>query len=155
MSVNPDPVFSSPEKIHAPSRRPGRWIPIFLGFVIFFSGVVLGGSGALILQKRILLHGLHHPEKVPGRLTEHMQDKLKLTDVQAEQILEILTRRQQRLQELQREVQPRFEAEFDAVRLEIIAVLDPDQAGRYDEWYAKVRKTWTPSIPKEEAFVQE
>lgn len=140
-------MSASSGRIYAPPARPGRWIPILLGFVIFCSGVVLGGSGALILQKRIILHGLHHPEKVPGRLTEQMQDKLKLTDAQAAQILEILTRRQQSIQTLQKEVQPRFEAEFDAVRLEILDVLNPDQAQKYDDWYTRVRKTWTPPLP--------
>jgi len=134
-------------KIHSPPRKPGRWVPILLGFVIFLCGMVLGGSGALILEKRIILHSLRHPEEFPGKMAGHMKEKLGLTGAQTEQILEILTRRQQRLHELQREVQPRFEAEFEAVRMEISAVLEPDQSRRYNDWFDKVRKTWTPPMP--------
>ncbi len=129
-------------------RKPGRWISILLGFVIFICGIVLGGGGALILEKKFILHSLRHPEDFPGRMAERMQEKLDLSDLQTRQILEILTHRQQRLQKLQEEVQPRFEAEFAAVQVEISDVLNPEQARRYNDWFDNVRKTWTPPIPK-------
>jgi len=141
---------SSREKLHPLPRRAGRWLSILLGFVIFICGMILGGSGALILEKKLILHSLHHPEEFPGKMAEHMKKKLGLTDAQQDRILEILTRRQQRLQTLQKEVQPRFEAEFEAVQVEINDVLAPEQARRYNAWFDKVRKAWTPPIPGED-----
>jgi len=115
--------------------------------VIFFCGIILGGSGALILEKKIILHSLHHPEEFPAKLARQMQDKLDLTDEQTEQILGILSHRQKRLQQLQRQVQPRFQAEFEAVQEEINEVLNPEQAKTYNAWFEKVKKAWTPPIP--------
>jgi hypothetical protein len=148
MMEQPD-TGTSPQKLHSLPRRTGRWIQILLAFVIFICGMVLGGSGALILEKKIILHSLHHPEEFPGKLAKHMKQKLGLTDAQKGEILEILSHRQERLQKLQQEVQPRFEAEFEAVQKEINTVLDPEQARKYNAWFDKVRKTWTPPAPRE------
>jgi hypothetical protein len=133
-------------QIPVTGRRPGRWPAILLGLSIFVFGMILGAGGALILEKKIILHSLRHPEEFPGRMTEHMKEKFGLSDLQSSRILPILTERQRRLQELQKEVQPRFEAEFEAVQKEISAVLDPEQTQRYNAWFDQVRKTWTPPI---------
>jgi len=145
MTETPASTFSG-NQIPVAGRRPGRWPAILLGLSIFVCGMILGAGGALILEKKIILHSLRHPEEFPERMTEHMQEKLGLSDLQSSRILLILTERQGRLQDLQREVQPRFEAEFEAVQKEISAVLDPEQARRYNTWFDQVRKTWTPPI---------
>jgi len=133
-----------------PRRRAARWPQFLMALVIFVCGAVLGGSGALILEKKIILHSLQHPEEFPAKLAGQMQDKLDLTDEQTERILEILTHRQKRLQRLQREVQPRFEAEFEAVQAEIDQVLDPEQAETYNAWFQQVKKAWTPPLPEDD-----
>lgn len=127
--------------------RPRRWLAVVLGLTIFVSGVVLGGVGALTLQRQFMIHQFHHPEKTPARLTGRIQKHLELTGEQAGEVEEIIRHAQTVLQQVQREFQPRIAAEFDRVQQEVAAVLDEEQARKWNDWYMKTRETWTPRLP--------
>jgi Spy/CpxP family protein refolding chaperone len=113
-----------------------------LGIVILICGALIGaGVTAHVFWERFL-HAAHSPEDAPARIVERMAGRLDLTDEQVEQIEQIVAERREALLDIRRETQPRVGAEIEGMRLEVAAVLTPEQATRWNERMESLKERW-------------
>jgi len=127
--------------------RPRRWPRIVAALLIFFGGMVCGAGLTVIVAVRNFHHTIHHPEEVPARLTRYLTRRLDLTSDQAEKVESLIARRQEDLQAIRREAQPRVAAELAALREEIGQVLTPDQREKWDDIFDEAIDRWMPPPP--------
>jgi hypothetical protein len=118
-----------------------------VALLIFVSGLIVGGGVTLITVRHRALWAIRHPDEVPPRVAAHLRWKLGLSDEQTEQVERIVRKRQQALQEIRREVQPRVTAELDRVESEIDVVLNAGQRTKWHKLFAHLRDTWLPLPP--------
>lgn len=119
-------------------RRARVWFALFV-LAVFCTGagvgVVLG-----VLVPRPLLPGFlggGPPPGPPGRLGDRLQKDLDLTSGQRQQLEGILQARRAGLEELQRDVRARFDAEQEALRKDIAQILTPEQRKLFDSWLSR------------------
>jgi hypothetical protein len=143
---------SSPAPALAPSRR-RRWRTWLFALFIFLGGAALGSALTAGAIFRSFRHAMMHPEEAPQRITARLKSGLDLTNEQADQVRAIITRRQQSLMQIRRDVQPRVELELDQLESEIAAVL---YAGQQEVWRTlatRFRRNWLPPVPTPPASV--
>ncbi|NOY43247.1 MAG: periplasmic heavy metal sensor [Planctomycetes bacterium] len=131
--------------------RPGQskpWLRVLLLLVIFLSGAIVGTGGTLLAVRQRVLHRIHHPEEMPAIVTARLRHKLGLSDKQAEQVETVLRNRQDDIQAMRREFQPRLEGQLDQLAEEIAEVLDDEQRSQWEEHFQMLRDTWLPTVPK-------
>lgn len=102
-------------------------------------GVVVG----VALDRVVLLHGDSAPHgAIPtdtldaghSDLLRELGTELGMTDAQASQVHEILTRHQEAVDEAWAAVHSRLASAIDSVTAEIEAILEPEQRDRLFEW---------------------
>lgn len=140
-----------PQELPQPAAAPRRrwWVHVLLSLVIFASGSAAGIGATLIVLRQRVLFALHHPREMPVRIAANMRRPLQLSDQQVRQVEQILSQRQQVLQDIRRRVQPDVEAELDRVEQQVAEVLDHQQRERWREHFAQLRGTWLPPLPTE------
>ncbi len=136
----------SPASLPAAPRR--RWRSLLLALLIFVSGLIVGGGLTLIRVRHGALWAIHHPEEAPPRIAAHLRWKLGLSDEQTEQVEQIVRKRQQALQAIRREVQPRVTAELDRVEAEISGMLNDAQRAKWHKLFTQLRSTWLRPLPE-------
>ncbi len=122
---------------------------LLLAMLIFVSGLIIGGGLTLIRVRHGALWAIHHPEEAPPQIAAHLRWKLGLSDEQTRQVEQIVRKRQQALQAIRREVQPRVMIELDRVEAEIAATLDDSQRVKWHALFAKLRERWIPPLPEQ------
>lgn len=137
----PQPVVS------AVPRQRRWWVHLLLSLVIFASGGAVGVGVTLIVLRKGVLYALHHPREMPVKIAAGMRRHLQLSHEQVRQVEQILSQRQQVLQDIRRRVQPEVEAELDRVEQQVAEVLDQQQRERWREHFAQLRGTWLPPLP--------
>jgi len=145
-SQNTTPATEPTATPTRPKRR--RWLSVLLSLVIFFSGLIVGTGGTLIVIRNVALQRIHHPETVPDRIARQLRRKLRLDDEQTDQVRQIVAERQLAFQKIRRDVQPQIEAELDIARQQIGEVLDDDQREKWEAHFDHLRKTWLPPPPE-------
>jgi Spy/CpxP family protein refolding chaperone len=100
-------------------------------------GAVLGGAGGY--------YYLWHTGRLqrPGgfnkaRAEAHLKKELNLSEGQLQQIDRIFDVSTKRMTDLQRQIEPQFQAIRVETRAQIRQVLDPDQAKKFDEFVKQV-----------------
>ena len=136
MSENePDELPNMPVK----RRLFGR--SLLLGFVILLCGAAIGCViTALVIEKRPA-HG-KRPPRMPEQIAEEMQREFNLNDEQTQQILAVFHEHWKKLSEIRAEVQPRVEAEHEALRATVESILTPEQAAQWRNEFEQVRRPW-------------
>lgn len=141
-----DPINSASTAAEPPAGLPvirrRRWWGVVVLLVVFVGGL---GAGVVVTLGMICYqfeHRLKHPQDIPARVTHRLQRKLGLTDQQAQQVQDILTKRQASLMAIRREIQPQVDAEMDLAQSEIEAVLSEEQAKRCRSIFHKMRRRW-------------
>lgn len=106
---------------------------VYLYFVVtFVLGAVLGGSGVYYFFWHT--GRLHTPGGFnKDRAVAHLKKDLNLTDAQVQQIGQIFDETSQKVRDLQKQIDPQFEAIHQETRARIRKVLDPEQAKKFDE----------------------
>ncbi len=137
----PQPVAS------AVPRQRRWWVYLLLSLVIFASGGAAGVGATLIVLRNRVLYAIHHPREMPVKIAANMRRPLQLSDEQVRQVEQILSQRQQMLQDIRRRVQPQVEAELDRVEQQVAEVLDRQQRERWREHFPHLRGTWLPPLP--------
>lgn len=112
--------------------------------------MVIGGGGTLIVTQQVVLYRLHHPEKRVFQDTKLLQKKLGLTDEQTREVLAIFKEKLKVFDSLRRETDPRVQEQLDNLKKEVAAILDKGQAQKWNTWFDKTRKMWTPPLPPPE-----
>jgi hypothetical protein len=130
-----------------PARPRRRWPTILLAFLLLFGGAVIGGGVTLLVVVHRVQYAIHHPSEFPARATARLRRSLDLTDQQAQAVEGILRQRQAALQEIRRDVQPLVEAQLDELQKEVAAVLNKEQARKWNRLFDEKRRTWMPPLP--------
>ncbi len=144
---DPSPVIApSPTGVASPRRR-DKWKTVALGLAILLCGILIGAGGTVICVRKILVYAIHHPEEAPARLTARLRKKLHLSDDQAARVKAILSERQEAIQAIRRETQPKVMKEFEQAKEEIAATLTPDQARSWRSLFAQLQRRWIPVLP--------
>jgi Spy/CpxP family protein refolding chaperone len=117
-----------------------------LWFVVFVLAVFMAGvGGGSILDRYLGRGGPRNPAGGPRRaggpggpggvqMARRLATDLDLTSAQQAELDAILARRRQRIEQVQGEVQARFEAEQREMRDEIAKILTPDQRKKFEGW---------------------
>jgi len=106
---------------------------VYLYFVATIAlGAVLGGAGVyyyLWYNGRLHAPGGFNKE----RAVAHLKKNLNLTDAEVEQVGKIFDESSQKVKDLQKQIDPQFEAIHQETRVQIRQILDPEQAKKFDE----------------------
>jgi Spy/CpxP family protein refolding chaperone len=100
-------------------------------------GAVLGGAGTYYF----LWHSgrLQHPGGFnKARAEAHLRKELNLSDAQLQQIDKIFDVSSRKMTDLQKQIEPQFQAIREETRAQIRQVLDPSQAKKFDEFIKQV-----------------
>lgn len=130
-----------------PRPRP-RWVMPVLVFLVFASGMVIGGAASVGIVLYRVRQTIRHPEQIAANMTARLARKLDLDNSQKVHVQAIITDHQKNLQAIRREVQPRVEAEFEAGAADIGKVLTPAQKAKWDAMFAELMKDWVAPAPK-------
>jgi Spy/CpxP family protein refolding chaperone len=100
-------------------------------------GAVLGGAGTYYF----LWHSgrLQHPGGFnKARAEAHLKKELNLSDAQLQQIDKIFDVSSRKMTDMQKQIEPQFQAIREETRAQIRQVLDPSQAKKFDEFIKQV-----------------
>lgn len=131
--ISPAGVAARPRK----SRRRA----ILLGLLILACGFALGAGVTVVVVVKIV-EMIHTPGEVPKRIAQRMKCKLDLSDEQTANIRTILCKRERAIVAHLMEVQPEVERELNETREEVAALLNPEQARKWREWFDHRQKQW-------------
>ena len=113
-------------------------------FAVFALAVFCTGAGAGFVAGRLLpgppfggLRGGPPGPPPPAELAERLGRDLDLSAGQLAQLARILESRRAGLEQLQRDVRARFDAEQQALRVEIAGILTAEQHKRFDDWLSR------------------
>lgn len=145
----PNPKHGIPEHgiPEQKSHRRQFWKPVLLSLVIFASGAIAGTCATLMLIRNQVHYRIHHPEEMPANVAARLQRKLDLSDEQTEQVLTVLTERQQAILEIRREFQPKLETELDQLEKQVADLLDDSQRTTWQQKFQAMRAEWLPAVP--------
>ena len=123
-------------------RRRG-WVHGFvLGTVILACGIVIGGVGTAVFLSQRSTHAMRHGDGMPERIASDMQAKYGLTDAQKQQLVTVFAEHEKRFSQIRAEVAPRMDAEHEALRQGVEAILTPGQAEQWRAEFERVRRPW-------------
>lgn len=115
----------------------------------FILGAILGGSGVYYY----LWHSgrLQHPEGFnKDRAVARLKKALNLSDAQTQQVGQIFDASSQKMTDLQKQMDPQFQAIHMETRARIRQILNPGQAKAFDEFVRQIderHKRRGPSPP--------
>jgi len=104
---------------------------IYLYFVVtIILGAVLGGAG--------VYYGLWYTGRLQHRFNQHhavarLKKELNLSDAQIQQLGQIFDEFLQKTRDLQKQIDPQFQAIHLETRARIRQILEPDQQKKFDE----------------------
>jgi hypothetical protein len=124
-------------------NRYAPWLGAFvMTSVLFVLGV---GVGALAGSHRLrgrMEQRLQHPEVAVQEALGRMQDELDLSPEQAKELQTVLENHGERLKTLREEMRPKMDAEFDALRESVAALLDEEQKEIWQGRFKNLRGRW-------------
>ena len=124
---------------------------VYLYFVVtIFLGAVLGGVGSYYFMW--YTGRLQHTTSVKKERVARLKKVLSLSDAQAQQVDQIFDESSQKVSDLQKQIDPQFQAIHMETRARIRQVLNPDQAKKFDEYVRQIeerhrRRGSTPPPP--------
>jgi Spy/CpxP family protein refolding chaperone len=122
------------------------WLRSFLlGIAILICGAVIGSViTAVMLGKSPDRPEGWRPERTPARIAGEMREKYGLNEGQEAQLRTIFEDHWKTLSAIRAEVEPRVEAEHEALRKAVEIVLTAEQAAKWCEEFEKMRNRWRP-----------
>jgi hypothetical protein len=127
----------------APTRPTRRRIPAYVqSFLFLLCGLIIGSGLTLILVRGAAHRLIAEPELLPGRLLQRLDRQLDLDDTQRAAIEPILQARLAAFQAIRQRVKPEFQAELNALRNDVNAVLTPDQQVKWQTRFDTLRERW-------------
>lgn len=130
------------DREQAPASRRVRLRSLVLGIVILLCGGAIGSVITALVIERAPSHGMRRPDHLPESIAQKMQEEYGLTDAQRQQLVTIFTEHGKKLADIRTEVQPRVEAEHEALRRAVDTVLTPEQAAQWREEFEQMRRPW-------------
>lgn len=109
-----------------------RWVYLYFVVTIIL-GAVLGGVGVYYFLWDT--GRIQHPRAFnKDHAVAHLKRELNLSDAQAEQVGRIFDDAAEKMRDLQKQVDPQFQALHQETRARIREILNPDQAKKFDEF---------------------
>jgi Spy/CpxP family protein refolding chaperone len=102
----------------------------FVGTIIL--GAILGGVGAYYFLWDT--GRLQRPMTLNKERVAHLKKALNLSDAQTQQVGQIFDESSQKMRDLQKQIDPQFQAIHQETRVRIRQILNPDQAKKFDEF---------------------
>jgi len=127
------------------ARPASPWLKaVLLGSAILLSGMVIGGVATYGVLSKGRLADPSPAEHTPIRIVERIRHDLDLRDDQAKAVIDIFTRHHERMETVRMKVQPEVEAEMEAARKEVEAVLTPEQRPKWNKRCQEMRERFRP-----------
>jgi Spy/CpxP family protein refolding chaperone len=106
-------------------------------FVTIILGAILGGVGVYYFLWDT--GRLQHPHGFnKDRAVAHLKKELNLSDAQAQQVGQIFDESSQKVRDLQKQIDPQFQAIHMETRARIRQILNPDQQKKFDEYVRQI-----------------
>lgn len=124
------------------------WVQVVVLLVVFVSGMGVGALSATRYVIDRMQHYRTHPEVLPEEITQALARRLRLTEKQQSDVLEIISRRHARIEKARQASAPEIHSEFDLLEQEVAAVLEGRQKQQWlstSEW---VRNSFLPLKPQ-------
>jgi Spy/CpxP family protein refolding chaperone len=123
---------------------------VYLYFIVtIILGAILGGVG--VYYSLWYTGRLQHPHGFnKDRAVAHLKKELNLSDAQAQQVGQIFDESSQKVRDLQKQIDPQFQALHQETRARIRQILNPEQAKKFDEFVRSIderRKRRGPPPP--------
>lgn len=123
--------------------RRGRLKNLALGIVLLLCGAAIGSViTAVVVERDAPTRGMKRPENVAELLAQRLKSKYGLNGDQEQKLLAIFKEHGKKLVDIRAEVQPRVEAEHEAVRKAVETVLTPEQASDWEKEFEQMRRAW-------------
>ena len=104
---------------------------VYLYFALtFLLGSILGGAALYYYGWST---GRWHRGFNPERAVRHLKKELNLSDTQVQQVSQIFGETSQKMRDLQKQVDPQFQALHEETRNRIRQVLSPEQVKKFDD----------------------
>jgi len=121
--------------------RANDWRQTGLALLVLLSGIVIGGSGAVIIGKQMLVNTVARgPDDIPGEVVGRIAMDLRLSPDQMAQVHDIVSRRMRRVDEIRVTHLEDISRQFDLMRDEIADVLPADQARMWRQRFEEARR---------------
>ncbi len=102
--------------------------------LVFLAGMATGVVGTRIVVRHIVGEAISHPESVPTHIERNLTFRLRLDNGQRVKLHEIISEAHGQLKDLRREYRPKVVLVLSNANDQIIALLTPEQAARFDKW---------------------
>jgi len=104
---------------------------VYLYFAVtFLLGCILGGAGVYYYGWST---GHWRRGFSPDRAVARLKKALNLSDAQVQQVSRVFAEASEKMRDLQKQMDPQFQALHEETRNRIRQVLNPDQAQKFDE----------------------
>ena len=121
-----------------------RWIQLSVLLIVFVSGAAVGATIAMKCVHARMEYLRANPDALPTVVLPRLNRILSLSDTQSTQIHEILSRRHPAIDRHRRQSADGMHAEFDLMEKEIAAVLNEQQAEKWQAVADNVRARFLP-----------
>ncbi len=111
-----------------------RWVATGLLVLAFALGALAGGAATMLADRDT--HARRDPFS-PQAYARRLAAELELDASQQQAVVEVITRHQPVMDSIWGQVREQFNAERQAMRRDIRALLNPDQVERYNEMVAR------------------
>ena len=137
--------MESGKPVHLPETRRG-WRPwlgaFFMTSAVFLCGAVVGAVITANVINNRFEDRFSKPDEFIGRALDRVGDELGLSEAQRAELQALVDGHRDQIRGIHEEFRPRLEAEFDALRKGIDAILTPEQAKEWDRRFDEMRKRW-------------
>ena len=111
---------------------------VYLYFIVtIILGAILGGAGVYYF----LWHTgrlQHHVGFNKDHAVAHLKKALNLSDAQTQQVGQVFDESSQKVGDLQKQIDPQFQAIHMETRARIRQILNPDQTNKFDEMVRQI-----------------
>lgn len=129
-------------------KPPKPWVTLLMGGILVFSGMVIGGGvTAIVVKDRVSTYDDRSNKPIPPRVVNYITRELDLSPDQSDSVKTILHDHNERFRIIRGDTAEQIQEAMSTMRSEIQAVLTPEQAGKWEKMFQKVRRRAMPDYP--------
>lgn len=148
--MSPEASNSRPTISPPPARRClcGHLIMLL---IIFSAGALIGAGLLYIHKTKPFPRPRKSVEEMIDKLTRNIADELNLDAEQAEKLRPIIEGRIRAVHELRKVIEPQMKREAKILHDDLAALLNEEQAAKWEELYGQLEAKWFPEEEQEPA----
>ncbi|MEW5803881.1 MAG: hypothetical protein AB1847_17440 [bacterium] len=139
MSKTESGTEKAPGNMPSHYQHPRRWKSFVWGFVILFSGMIIGAGISLYAGHAMLFQAIHSENKMAEHITRRIAWKVDLTPEQRKQVEIIVRARVAGFREIIDAVYPQVEGQFELLHQEVKSLLTAEQKVKWEKHYKKMK----------------